>query len=276
MNDFLTQLLIPTVLGMVIGEFTEVSPWLARRILRLAARRLGSAEATERYEAEWVALLNERPGKLLKLFCASWIALRATWTLRAIHRPLASAPGASNRQAEVAPTPEEQQARSATASESVTPHQRRFFPSARQRRAPQGYVYRRGHLRRSRRRNSPVLAGAMVWISVIAFQSKGVVDFAAIGVLPPCLALPAWSYSERTMNRVRSRLAAASLRKADWSLGTFRLPAGAVRPIREALARGDEVRITDTKRGGDATVRVVDVIGGGLAFVVRPKRHSQR
>ncbi|MFB6756317.1 hypothetical protein ACFCX6_35970, partial [Streptomyces sp. NPDC056353] len=89
---------------MVIGECTEVSPWLARRVLRLAARLLGSPEAAERYEAEWVALLDERPGKLLKLFFALWIALRGTWTLRAIHRPSVSAPESrSDRAAESAP-----------------------------------------------------------------------------------------------------------------------------------------------------------------------------
>ncbi|MFF4605963.1 hypothetical protein ACFY12_24880 [Streptomyces sp. NPDC001339] len=96
MNDAL-RILIPAVVGLAIGEFTEVCSWLARGILRLAARQLGDAEAAERYEAEWVALLEERPGKLLKLFWASWIALRATWPLRAIHRQQgpASVPTAS-------------------------------------------------------------------------------------------------------------------------------------------------------------------------------------
>ncbi|MFF1716282.1 hypothetical protein [Streptomyces sp. NPDC058268] len=87
MNDVLTSTLVPLALGLILSEFTEVAPWLARRILRLAAHRLRSPEHSERYEAEWVALLDERPGKLLKLFFASWMALRATWELRAIHRP---------------------------------------------------------------------------------------------------------------------------------------------------------------------------------------------
>jgi hypothetical protein len=111
-NDALTNLFIPTVLSMVIGECTEVSPWLARRVLRLAAHRLGKPEASERYEAEWTALLDERPGKLLKLFFATWIALRSTWTLRATTvrsphrgtlrapRPDRPMPGASNRPGE--------------------------------------------------------------------------------------------------------------------------------------------------------------------------------
>lgn len=103
-NDVLTNLLIPTALGMVVGECTEVSPWLARHVLRLAARLLGHPSATERYEAEWVALLDERPGKLLKLFFAFWIALRGTWTLRAIHRPSAPTPEPrSNQTAESGP-----------------------------------------------------------------------------------------------------------------------------------------------------------------------------
>ncbi|MQS36809.1 hypothetical protein [Streptomyces katsurahamanus] len=85
MNELLSQL-IPVLVALAVNECTEISPWLARRILRTAARRLGDQEAAARYEEEWLSLLEERPGKILKLFFATWIALRATWTLRTIHR----------------------------------------------------------------------------------------------------------------------------------------------------------------------------------------------
>ncbi|MEW2181074.1 hypothetical protein AB0890_32705 [Streptomyces sp. NPDC005406] len=85
MNDYLSQPVIALITAMILTECTEISPWLARRILRTAARRIGNQEAAERYEEEWLSLLEERPGKILKLFSAAWIALRATWTLRAIH-----------------------------------------------------------------------------------------------------------------------------------------------------------------------------------------------
>ncbi|MFD4829132.1 hypothetical protein ACFWPV_04630 [Streptomyces uncialis] len=90
MNEMLSQPLIGLALGLILAECTEIAPWLARRVLQIAARRLGSQEAVERYEEEWLGLLDERPGKLMKLFFAIWVALRATWTLRAIHQPHAA------------------------------------------------------------------------------------------------------------------------------------------------------------------------------------------
>ncbi|MGF1344697.1 MULTISPECIES: hypothetical protein [unclassified Streptomyces] len=86
MNDFLSQPVIALITAMILTECTEISPWLARRILRTAAQRIGSQEAAERYEEEWLSLLEERPGKILKLFSAAWIALRATSTVGKPHQ----------------------------------------------------------------------------------------------------------------------------------------------------------------------------------------------
>ncbi|MFT7841480.1 hypothetical protein Q5530_35550 [Saccharothrix sp. BKS2] len=56
---------LSVVLGLAINECGELSPWLARRLVRWAAgvRYPGRAEELE-------ALVDERPGKLFKLFTA--------------------------------------------------------------------------------------------------------------------------------------------------------------------------------------------------------------
>lgn len=62
------------VLGLafpiIICEFTEVSPWLARCLLTWAAGKLGDVSRTERYREEWLAGLEDVPGKLIKLIRA--------------------------------------------------------------------------------------------------------------------------------------------------------------------------------------------------------------
>ncbi|MER5215415.1 hypothetical protein ABT063_33930 [Streptomyces sp. NPDC002838] len=281
MNDALTNLLIPTALGIVIGECTEVSPWLARRILRLAARLLGNPEATERYEAEWLALLDERPGKLLKLFFAFWIALRGTWTLRAIHRPIVSAPESRSDQA--------------TESDSEGPQQPpasdrqhdRPRPRPRPAAPPRGVVVR-GHYRARRRwphRTSsqrppnviPLgLAVLALWIIHLTTTTDDLAGFVKATVSLSFLAMLTWLYCTMTMKRVRSRLAAASLRKEDWALRITRVPDGTFRRIRKALADGEDVHIVVPGHNGASFVRVIDIPPfSGLAVVVRPRRRPQ-
>lgn len=290
-NDVLTQtMLIPLALGLILGEFTEVSPWLARRILRLAAGRLGNPEAAERYEAEWVALLEERPGKLLKLPFATWIALRATWELRAIHRPLASSPEASNPSA--TPPSEEDQSLQVDGPEPAAPRRQREAEAQRRgtyvRSHYRGRRYVRGYYRdeggwmpRPRRRRtfggvSPVVCLALLWVAMAMNETNGAVEFTAVGVAPALLALTVWFYSVATLKRVRSRLAASSLRRADWALSICKIPSEAAGPIRKTISDGGHVQITDPHRGGDHLLRVVDVALGRLAFVVRPRRHPKR
>lgn len=59
----LTAILLP----LVISEFSELAPWTARKLLVWGARRLPSKRISERYEEEWLAGINEVPGKLTKL-----------------------------------------------------------------------------------------------------------------------------------------------------------------------------------------------------------------
>jgi len=71
--------LLSVLLGLVSNEIGDVSPWLARRVVRWSAARW-SADADEAavLAEEWSALLGERPGKLFKLFTALGFAARAT------------------------------------------------------------------------------------------------------------------------------------------------------------------------------------------------------
>ncbi|MFI6547173.1 hypothetical protein ACIBO9_28385 [Streptomyces prunicolor] len=188
MNDALTNLIIPTALGIVIGECTEISPWLARRILRFGARLLGTPEAAERYEAEWVALLDERPGKLLKLFFACWIALRGTWTLRSIHRPSVSASEsppnqAAESRAEAPPEP--------LINDSLhgQPHQQ--FADEREGVYVTGHDRRPGRLGRSSQRRRPWVALSVLilvsWIPQFDRTPDSSTEFVATSVARPSL-----------------------------------------------------------------------------------------
>lgn len=278
-NDALINLVIPTALSIVIGECTEISPWLARRILRLGARLLGNPEATERYEAEWIALLDERPGKLLKLVFACWIALRGTWTLRAINRPIVSAPEPPPDQAD-APRPDEPQRPPAHGSRYERPRTRPR-PAPR----PQGVVVRSHYRRRSRsgrssQRPPNLIAVALVIVAVWIYHLITTTDsfgglLTAVASLSSVTMLT-WFYCARTMNRVRSRLAAASLRKEDWALRVRRVPDGAFRRVKGALAEGEVVHIVVPGDGGGRFLRVIDIPPfSGLAVVVRPRRRPQ-
>lgn len=55
------------IVGLLLNESGDISPWLARGVIRWSARRVPDAELARDYEEEWTALLSERPGKLLKL-----------------------------------------------------------------------------------------------------------------------------------------------------------------------------------------------------------------
>ncbi|MFI8266745.1 hypothetical protein [Streptomyces sp. NPDC085665] len=55
------------LLGLIVNEAVDISPWLARKTIRWAAHRIPDQELAQRYEEEWSGFLDERPGKLLKL-----------------------------------------------------------------------------------------------------------------------------------------------------------------------------------------------------------------
>jgi hypothetical protein len=73
------ELVAAVVLGLLINEATDICPWVAVRLVRWAARllyRRAPERAAIRGE-ELAALVNDRPGKLLKLFTALGFALHA-------------------------------------------------------------------------------------------------------------------------------------------------------------------------------------------------------
>ncbi|MFD7627543.1 restriction endonuclease [Streptomyces sp. NPDC059851] len=80
------ETLLAVFLGLLVNEMCDVSSYLAQQLLRWAARRIPGEGNAERYEEEWLALLEERPGKLLKLAFASWMAICSTFTMRRIYR----------------------------------------------------------------------------------------------------------------------------------------------------------------------------------------------
>lgn len=58
------------VIPLLLAEFGDWCPWMAARIVRWAAQRLGDPVSCQRYEEEWIANLNEVPGKLTRLLAA--------------------------------------------------------------------------------------------------------------------------------------------------------------------------------------------------------------
>ncbi|CAL9508199.1 hypothetical protein SUDANB95_03553 [Actinosynnema sp. ALI-1.44] len=67
MSEALLFLVLVIATPLVVNEVGELAPWLARHLLRWGARRLGDELATERYREEWLADLDDVPGKLTKL-----------------------------------------------------------------------------------------------------------------------------------------------------------------------------------------------------------------
>lgn len=72
------QILAAIVLGLIANEFSDISPWAARKIVRWAARQqYGETDRGVTRAEELAALINERPGKLFKLGTASRFASAA-------------------------------------------------------------------------------------------------------------------------------------------------------------------------------------------------------
>ncbi|MFJ8348973.1 hypothetical protein ACIQ9J_21955 [Streptomyces sp. NPDC094153] len=80
-----TELVTAVVLGLVVNELCDVCPWLARKVIRLAARAVPDREVRRRLEEEWVAGLQDRPGKILKLFSAVTILVSAVTAVRGMY-----------------------------------------------------------------------------------------------------------------------------------------------------------------------------------------------
>jgi hypothetical protein len=66
------------VVGLLINELCDVSPWCARKLVRWSAfRRYADQDRAKIRAEELTALINERPGKLFKLITASCFAVSA-------------------------------------------------------------------------------------------------------------------------------------------------------------------------------------------------------
>jgi hypothetical protein len=65
------EVAIAVASGLLINEMTEISPWAARRLVAWSARvKYGTTERGRIRGVELVTLIEERPGKLLKLLTA--------------------------------------------------------------------------------------------------------------------------------------------------------------------------------------------------------------
>ncbi len=68
MSSGWTEVVITTVAGLAATEAFDVAPWVARRIVPVAARLWTSdRDQAAIYAEEWCDILDERPGKLFKL-----------------------------------------------------------------------------------------------------------------------------------------------------------------------------------------------------------------
>ncbi len=74
-----TEIIIGIVAGLVVNEFYDISPWAARKIVIWSARaRYGRSPRAEVRAEEFAAVIDSRPGKLLKLVTALAFACGAT------------------------------------------------------------------------------------------------------------------------------------------------------------------------------------------------------
>jgi hypothetical protein len=58
------------IIPLALSEFSEISPWIAQHMLTWAARHIGNPRQAERYREEWLAGLQDVPGKVTKLIKA--------------------------------------------------------------------------------------------------------------------------------------------------------------------------------------------------------------
>lgn len=71
-------IIVSVCLGLFVNEFCDISPWLAKRLVRWAARyTVTSSYSSNDLAEEWCALIDARPGKLFKLATAGVFAARA-------------------------------------------------------------------------------------------------------------------------------------------------------------------------------------------------------
>lgn len=85
-------LITAVALPLLLTEFGDWCPWLAARLVRWAARRLGDPASCKRYEEEWIANLNEVPGKLARLVAAFGYLAYTPRMRRSVRRRMTRSP----------------------------------------------------------------------------------------------------------------------------------------------------------------------------------------
>lgn len=75
-------LIAVVLVPVALAEFGEVSPWLARRWVRWAARQLPTQGMQARYAEEWRAHLEQVPGKVTRLGFAASLVVRSVPVMR--------------------------------------------------------------------------------------------------------------------------------------------------------------------------------------------------
>ncbi|GAB1822349.1 hypothetical protein [Herbidospora sp. RD11066] len=76
------EFVIGVVVSLAVNEMCDVSPWLARKCVRVAARwQFEDPELAEGRAEELTALIDDRPGKLFKLGTALGFLGCATWAM---------------------------------------------------------------------------------------------------------------------------------------------------------------------------------------------------
>lgn len=78
MTAVICFLTLMVLLPLAVNEIGELTPWLARHLLRWGARLLASPDTRERYAEEWLANLDRVPGKLTKLL---WVCGLLLWSV---------------------------------------------------------------------------------------------------------------------------------------------------------------------------------------------------
>jgi hypothetical protein len=86
-RSFLSFLLDNVAWPLTLNEFSEWCPWLAERLARWSARRLGDVQASDRYEKEYLASLEAVPGKLSKLIVSLGYVINVPRMRRALREP---------------------------------------------------------------------------------------------------------------------------------------------------------------------------------------------
>lgn len=100
-----TEIILAVILALVGNEVCDLSPWLGRQLVFVAAKlKYPAGDRRQIRTRELQALIEERPGKLLKLFTGLWFlaAFAPVGLVRSLKR---GGPRARNTDSEARVTP---------------------------------------------------------------------------------------------------------------------------------------------------------------------------